>query len=356
MSDTANPAYRADCLPVDANDTGAVQREIYWEDIQMPNATLGHRVLRSKASRTEEDMPLMVGKFNVHEFDNGLTIHINKAVEELDACCSAELPPGLSMNFVFAGLIDFCFAGQQYQIGHEGVSESALCSTIINNCDEVLTRHTRKGMLVMKLNIFVEKDWLMRRCKSPANHRMLAQLFHKQQVFQWQPDSSALDMAHKIVRLHAAESLLDKLEIEQLTLHLLSIGLGHAVKQTTIQVQPLAKPEITGKELSLLKCLDQYADGRLSTQEIAQAMNMSLSTLQRKFKQRYGIAVSSYLKQRRLELAKKWLVVDHLSVNEVAYRIGYRHPSNFINAFKNALGITPAGYVKKHHARAASEN
>lgn len=95
----------------------------------------------------------------------------------------------------------------------------------------------------------------------------------------------------------------------------------------------------------------QYIDRKLNTQavreqdlqlnQLAHSMNMSVSKLQRLFKDRYKLTVSSYVRQTRLGQAYKLLSDGKITIGEAAYMSGYRHVSNFSNAFKHAYGISP---------------
>ncbi|HFM7023016.1 TPA: helix-turn-helix domain-containing protein, partial [Enterococcus faecium] len=46
--------------------------------------------------------------------------------------------------------------------------------------------------------------------------------------------------------------------------------------------------------------------------------------------------------------AKKWLKETNLSVKEIAERLQYRNPQNFIRFFKKKESITPGEYRKKY--------
>jgi len=86
----------------------------------------------------------------------------------------------------------------------------------------------------------------------------------------------------------------------------------------------------------------------ISLQEIAYRLNMSVSTLQRRFKSLFGMTVIEYARIERLEKAKKSMINDDLSIGEVAYISGYHHTSNFISAFTKYYEVSPTNYKKQY--------
>ena len=84
----------------------------------------------------------------------------------------------------------------------------------------------------------------------------------------------------------------------------------------------------------------------LCLEKIAQKFSMSISNLQRKFKQELGLTVKNYIRYRRLEIAKYHLEQGLISVTEASYEAGYHHPANFTHAFKKTFGHPPKNFAK----------
>lgn len=66
------------------------------------------------------------------------------------------------------------------------------------------------------------------------------------------------------------------------------------------------------------------------------------STLNIQFTKKYKESIYSFISNHRLELAHEAIVSSSLPMKIIAHRIGYSHVNNFITAFKNKFGITPA--------------
>lgn len=74
---------------------------------------------------------------------------------------------------------------------------------------------------------------------------------------------------------------------------------------------------------------------------LARVACMSPSSLRTKFQQIYHRSIFSWLRERRLEVARERLG-QGWSVQQAAHFVGYRHASNFATAFRERYGITPS--------------
>lgn len=49
-----------------------------------------------------------------------------------------------------------------------------------------------------------------------------------------------------------------------------------------------------------------------------------------------------------MEIAKKWLVETNLTIKEIAEKLCYNNPQNFIRFFKKRESITPGTYRRRN--------
>jgi AraC-like DNA-binding protein len=77
--------------------------------------------------------------------------------------------------------------------------------------------------------------------------------------------------------------------------------------------------------------------------EIAAEQHLSPRTLIRRLK-RGGTSYKTILEQVRRSLAVDYLLHSDMSVSSIAYRLGYRDPSNFGRAFRSWFGRSPGRY------------
>lgn len=320
----------------------SANERFFRQDMSL-NLSMG---LLKEAQTSQTQAPVLSGLFRFDDFENGLSMHVTDAVEQRDATIVSELPAGISINFLFAGAIDFALGNQQHQLALANGAECS-CSLSISNQTELFSRTLKKGMHIKKLNIFVTREWLMRRCNASADQKALNALFSHLGVHRLQADEPLIAQAKTLIELNKTTTLNTKLVSEQLALTLLIQCLEKSYRQFNDQneaanecPQPASSPLKSKVDACLFDCNALPA--------VAKQLNMSVSTLQRRFKQEYGLNISHYIKLRRLQQARNALVMEQLSIGEVAFASGYKYASNFIIAFKKQFGITPAAYVKLH--------
>ena len=79
-------------------------------------------------------------------------------------------------------------------------------------------------------------------------------------------------------------------------------------------------------------------EGYVSLAQLAAEHEMSVSHLQKLFKQVYGVPVYRYIKEYRLEQAAVELVRSRKPITEIAQRAGYDNASKFSESFKKRYG------------------
>ena len=85
-------------------------------------------------------------------------------------------------------------------------------------------------------------------------------------------------------------------------------------------------------------------EGYVSLANLAAEHDISVSHLQKLFKQMYGVPVYHYIKEYRLEQAAVELVRGTKPVTQIAQSAGYDNASKFSECFKKRYGVTPSQY------------
>ena len=98
---------------------------------------------------------------------------------------------------------------------------------------------------------------------------------------------------------------------------------------------------------NVCRYIEREFAGIRSIDEIAEACYMSKFYLCREFKKCMGQTVVEYLTAVRLNRAKLLLSASELSVEEIAYEVGYT-PNYFFSIFKKMEGVTPLKYRKNN--------
>jgi AraC-like DNA-binding protein len=91
------------------------------------------------------------------------------------------------------------------------------------------------------------------------------------------------------------------------------------------------------------RLIDYLPSGDCSRERVARSLNMSESAFQKKLKAA-GTSYQELLDATRTELAKHYLGDTEMTVDEVAYLLGFSDCSNFTRAFKRWLAASPREY------------
>jgi AraC family transcriptional regulator len=97
----------------------------------------------------------------------------------------------------------------------------------------------------------------------------------------------------------------------------------------------------------LRRAIDYISDklgGELRVAEIAEEVSMSPYHFTRLFKQATGLAPHQYIMQKRIEMAKKFLVDTELPIAQIALETGFQSQSRFTTLFRQITGTTPKVY------------
>ena len=87
---------------------------------------------------------------------------------------------------------------------------------------------------------------------------------------------------------------------------------------------------------------------KISLEVIADLINMTPSSFSRYFKSRVNKSFSDFIKELRIDYARKLLNENKISINSVSYDSGYTTLSNFNKQFKEVTGKTPLQYRNEY--------
>lgn len=288
------------------------------------------------------------GVLDFSPVNNNLMVHTCDLIEASNTTSSTALNPSISINILLEGRISYQLGNQRYNF--ESDKNGPIIIVNIINQPEILTRFITKNHKVRKANIFCTKQWLTERCITETNLKLLQSLFNgSNKVIHWQAPQKTQALATRLLTQKTTTSLISVIEKERTALEILSIVMSKLCNQNKLETT-LAYPILSNqtKESDLLDKVDQLLDQKLCLHDIAKALAMSISTLQRKFKFHYQVTVIEYQRQRKLNQSRTHLLVDGLTIGETAYLAGYKHPSNFNYAFKQHFKVTPTEFIQNH--------
>lgn len=91
------------------------------------------------------------------------------------------------------------------------------------------------------------------------------------------------------------------------------------------------------------RIIEELPDGRPSQEVIAQTLNTSLRSLQRRLRDE-DTSFKDLLSETQKELAMQYMRDTSRSIGEITYLLGFSEPSNFTRAFKRWTGKSPGEF------------
>ncbi len=108
----------------------------------------------------------------------------------------------------------------------------------------------------------------------------------------------------------------------------------------------LRKKEFTGTSLAdgIRDFIELNFQSRISTKEIAQVFHVNLSYASRCFSKKFGITITNFILQTRIDYAKLLLTQTKASINDISFNVGFEDSNYFSRLFKKNVGCSPKQY------------
>lgn len=104
---------------------------------------------------------------------------------------------------------------------------------------------------------------------------------------------------------------------------------------------PAQYPDIL---LKAVKIVNSDISATHTLASLSHACNTSVNTLSRLFRKYLGCSPVKYIIDRRLELAKRLIYMDKMTLKEIAERCGYNSESFLSRSFRKKFGMSPVAF------------
>ncbi len=98
----------------------------------------------------------------------------------------------------------------------------------------------------------------------------------------------------------------------------------------------------------IIDIIRQEYDRDITLEECADRLHYNVFYLSSVFKRETEMTFSEYLAQFRLNMGKRWLVETNMPIKEIAEKLNYTNPQNFIRSFRKQEDMTPGQYRAKY--------
>ncbi|MEN0045949.1 MAG: AraC family transcriptional regulator [Bacteroidota bacterium] len=111
------------------------------------------------------------------------------------------------------------------------------------------------------------------------------------------------------------------------------------------KVKPQEESPFVAKARAIV--LAELDNENFSIHELAQQLFLSRSQVHRKLKATTGMSTTIFVRNIRLQEAKKLLTTSNLSISEISYRVGFKTPLYFSQIFKKTFKKSPSALRKQ---------
>lgn len=94
----------------------------------------------------------------------------------------------------------------------------------------------------------------------------------------------------------------------------------------------------------IIDLVQRYYDTDLTLEECAASLHYNANYLSSVFRKETNVSFSDYLTMYRFKMAKKWLSESDIAIKDIATKLRYNNPQNFIRSFRKQEGMTPGQY------------
>ncbi|HHX8466011.1 AraC family transcriptional regulator [Vibrio sp. T9] len=284
---------------------------------------------------------LAEGKFLSYQYNDQIFIHGGRCLELVDSHIVSTAHASLLVTILLEGKLSFGYDDLQFDLdagdGPKGVVVNLLKPANFR-------RSLLKDNLINKINILVKPQWLEARLDQTCRHRSF---FNSHQAFHPLELNQALcELAETLTSRESPQEFQDKLEVESLIYQILHQATEQIPKNFSANKNNLER-HTDGRIEDIVSYIETHLEQELGLEKLASVFSMSVSNLQRRFKQSLNMTVNGYIRFRRLEIARQHLERGLVTITEAAYEAGYHHPSNFTCAFKKVFGVPPHEVIKE---------
>lgn len=127
------------------------------------------------------------------------------------------------------------------------------------------------------------------------------------------------------------------------------LKLNEAAEQVYGRMAELMNSGVVGSGIVSQACTfirDHIDDPNLNVSAVCESVDISVQRLTRMFQAQFDMAIAEYINSYRITLAKELLADKHLTIVQIAEKVGYNNTDTLTRNFRKLEGITPSTYRK----------
>ena len=154
------------------------------------------------------------------------------------------------------------------------------------------------------------------------------------------PPLSSIDQNSKIVGYYAAEILEKKMKHRFVTKTPIFTPPAYVVSRKSTDIVNINDEDV----VHALRFIRENISQSMDVHDLVKELNLSRSTLERRFRQSLGTSPSDEIKRCRMNRAKELLRESDQTISKIAIQCGFTEMDYFIRTFRRTCGKTPSQY------------
>ncbi|WP_299506418.1 AraC family transcriptional regulator [uncultured Roseobacter sp.] len=312
------------------------QKQMQNAQVPVLSGDLGFEALRKSAAPYVKrhrmtvgrpaPLPCFAGQFGIRDIGDGQTVHQSRIARETEFETSFIAETGLLVSIVLDGRLTFSLDGHAYDFRTSG---QPLAVAWANLKPVEVTRRTAQPDHLVKVQVhtplsFFDLTWKAGIGQILGTHG---------KVISWSPGLAASEAAGGLIKGKDVSEPRSRMAASRFAVEALDSLLEHLEAQGDAASSRIAAARAY---------VEQTASEHPRLSDIAVATGFSVSSLQRIYRDTYGMTVIEHQRRLVLEQALRALRSGHISVAQAARIAGYRSPSNFSSAFAKEFGKPPS--------------
>lgn len=289
----------------------------------------------------------------------GLHLHADDTADVQDFTASGDMESGLRIVLLLEGAVDVSYGPRRVALSSTTPSHAprapaqprALLVSVAQ--PERFERRARRGTYARRVSVGIGGEWLEHVVGRSASDAVEAFSRQHLAMHHWQPSPRIAAVAEQIARAPDLSPLLLHLYLESRALELVGEALGSLAQHAPGPApapSPAPAPAVAGVRLlphehQRMRALHAFlqTDGAMdmSLEALARQAGTNANTLQRHFRAVYGTTVFDFVREHRLQRARRALEQDGLTVGQAALLAGYSSAANFATAYRRRFGMPP---------------
>lgn len=268
------------------------------------------------------------GDYDFNELNSGIYVHGGVLTPKKNLECSQLVDSYINFIVLLEGELRFSINHHPYHISSDG---GRIIMVSIAQ-ESLFSRHLIANEPCIKVAVKGIEKWLRQHYKGTTHPAIFDEM-----VRVWSLTPEIRQLCLRFLQ-KPQTSLYQKLQQEADAMQLLA-ELWHSFEQNASSHSQATLPNPSHTFVQQLNAIFQPS---WHPHDLAQALNISEKTLQRRIREHFGLTIHAWLRHKKMKYALYALKHSNLSIGEISYECGYKHVSNFTQAFKQYFDYTPA--------------